>query len=176
MRVEDGEVVLRSRKGLDWTEKFPAIANAAKPFADCIVDGEIVALDHNGAPDFAALQAALSESNTDQLVFFAFDLLFIGREDLRELPLAERKAKLKAMLAKQKKMDAVIRYVDHFETAGDARALQEIGIRARFCYSPARRMPATEAKNTDDLERFHRSEHRERPRRERIQAAGTPRR
>ena len=80
MRVENGGVVLRSRKGLDWTEKFPAIANAAKPFPDCIVDGEIVALDHNGAPDFVALQTALSEGNSDELVFFAFDLLFIGRE------------------------------------------------------------------------------------------------
>jgi hypothetical protein len=74
-----------AEKGLDWTEKFPATANAAKPFPDWIVDGEIVALDHNGAPDFVALQTALSEGNTDGLVFFAFDLLFIGREDLREL-------------------------------------------------------------------------------------------
>jgi cytosine/adenosine deaminase-related metal-dependent hydrolase len=38
----------------------------------------------------------------------------------------------------------------------DIRALQETGIRARFCYGPARRMPPTEAINTDDLERFHR--------------------
>jgi bifunctional non-homologous end joining protein LigD len=120
MRVENGGVLLRSRKGLDWTEKFPAIANAAKPFPDCIVDGEIVALDHNGAPDFVALQTALSEGNTDELVFFAFDLLFIGREDLRELPLAERKAKLKPILADQQKKAQVIRYVEHFETAGDA--------------------------------------------------------
>jgi bifunctional non-homologous end joining protein LigD len=105
---------------LDSTEKFPAIANAAKPFPDCIVDGEIVALDHNGAPDFVALRTALSEGNTDKLVFFAFDLLFIGREDLRELPLAERKAKLKPILADQQKKAQVIRYVEHFETAGDA--------------------------------------------------------
>jgi bifunctional non-homologous end joining protein LigD len=80
MRVEDRSVVLRSRKDLDWTEKFPAIANAAKPFPDCIVDGEIVALDHNGAPDFAALQTALSEGNTDALVFFAFGS--VQQEDL----------------------------------------------------------------------------------------------
>ncbi|MBO0750585.1 MAG: amidohydrolase family protein [Bradyrhizobiaceae bacterium] len=38
----------------------------------------------------------------------------------------------------------------------DIRALQEAGIRARFCYGPARRMPLTEAINTDDVERFHR--------------------
>ena len=53
----------------------------------CIIDGEIVALDHNGAPDFAALQAALSDGKTDDLIFFAFDLLFADGEDLRPLPL-----------------------------------------------------------------------------------------
>jgi bifunctional non-homologous end joining protein LigD len=130
MRVEEGEVTLRTRKGLNWTEEFLAIANAARRFPDCIIDGEIVALDHNGAPDFAALQAALSDGNTDQLVFFAFDLLFVGDKDLgqkdlghldlRELPLAERKARLKAVLASQKKTDPIVRYVEHFETAGDA--------------------------------------------------------
>ena len=46
----------------------------------------------------AALQAALSEDDTDQLVFFVFDALFAGGEDLRGLPLSERKARLKALL------------------------------------------------------------------------------
>ena len=63
-----------------------------------IIDGEVVALDDDGAPDFAALQAALSDGETDELVFFAFDLLFVDGEDLRELPLRERKARLKALL------------------------------------------------------------------------------
>jgi bifunctional non-homologous end joining protein LigD len=44
MRVEDGNVTLKTRKGLNWTEKFSAIARAAKALSDCIVDGEIVAL------------------------------------------------------------------------------------------------------------------------------------
>ena len=67
-----------------------------KRLPDAIIDGEIVALDHNGAPDFAALQAALSDGKTDNLIFFAFDLLFADGEDLRKLPLAERKERLKA--------------------------------------------------------------------------------
>ena len=49
----DGEVTLKTRKGLDWTAKFGAIANAAGALPDCIMDGEIVALDHRGSPDFA---------------------------------------------------------------------------------------------------------------------------
>ena len=41
-----------------------------------MIDGEVVALDAHGAPDFAALQAALSEMKTKDLIFYAFDLLF----------------------------------------------------------------------------------------------------
>ena len=80
MRVEQGKVTLKTRKGLDWTDKFRAIATAAKALPDCILDGEIVALDHQGSPDFAGLQAALSEKATDDLIFYAFDLLFAGRK------------------------------------------------------------------------------------------------
>lgn len=119
LRVAGGKAVLKTRKGLDWTAKFAAIAGEAATLPDAIIDGEVVALDRHGAPDFAALQAALSERKTDDLVFFAFDLLFDGDEDLRPLPLSERKARLEALLARQDGL-AHIRYVEHFETGGDA--------------------------------------------------------
>jgi bifunctional non-homologous end joining protein LigD len=61
LRVAGGEAVMRTRKGLDRTSEFAAIADAGGALDDCIIDREVVALDHNGAPDFAALQAALSE-------------------------------------------------------------------------------------------------------------------
>jgi bifunctional non-homologous end joining protein LigD len=117
LRVENGDAQLRTRKGLNWTAKFAGIAEAASALPDCLLDGEVVALDQHGAPDFAALQAALSDRKSDGLIFFAFDLLFIEGDDLRELPLRDRKARLKALLAKSK---LNLRYVDHFETAGDA--------------------------------------------------------
>jgi len=121
MRIKNGDVSLRTRKGLDWTAKFAAIAKAAAKLPDAIVDGEIVALDHNGHPSFASLQAALSDGKTDDLVFFAFDLLFAGGEDLRRLPLTERKARLEALLdGRAKRDEGVIRYVAHFTTGGDA--------------------------------------------------------
>ena len=63
-------MTLKTRKGLDWTTKYPAIAKAAGKLPDAIIDGEICALDENGAPDFAALQAALSEGRTDLLCLF----------------------------------------------------------------------------------------------------------
>ncbi|MDB5655898.1 MAG: dependent ligase [Tardiphaga sp.] len=122
LRVEDGEVTLKTRKGLDWTHKFQAIAKEATGLPDAIIDGEIVGLDAHGAPDFAALQAALSDEKTDTLIFFAFDLLFADGEDLRKLPLEQRKARLNALLdsARGKRKEGLIRYVDHFETGGDA--------------------------------------------------------
>jgi bifunctional non-homologous end joining protein LigD len=86
MRVQQGHAILRTRTGLDWTKRFPAIARSAADLPDSIIDGEVVVLDQHGAPDFAALQAALADGNADDLIYFAFDLLFAGREDLSDLP------------------------------------------------------------------------------------------
>lgn len=116
LRVADGEAILRTRKGLDWTERFKAIAKAAAHLPDCIIDGEVVALDHNGVSNFSGLQAALSEGHSRALIFFVFDLLFLDGKDLRDLPLTERKLKLKELIPDE----GQIRYVDHLAEPGDA--------------------------------------------------------
>jgi bifunctional non-homologous end joining protein LigD len=121
LRVEDGKATLKTRKGLDWTEKFQAIAGEGNALPDVLIDGEIVALDDSGAPDFSTLQAAISDGKTGKLIFYAFDLLFADGMDLRSLPLGERKEKLKQLLeARSKGKARLIRYVEHFETGGDA--------------------------------------------------------
>jgi bifunctional non-homologous end joining protein LigD len=121
LRIEGGEATLKTRKGLDWTDKFQAIAKEGSALPDMLVDGEIVALDHDGAPDFSTLQAAISDGKTGNLIFYAFDLLFAGGEDLRKVPLGERKEQLKKLLeARPKGKTKLIRYVEHFETGGDA--------------------------------------------------------
>jgi bifunctional non-homologous end joining protein LigD len=121
LRVESGEATLKTRKGLIWTDRFGAIAKEASSLPDALVDGEIVALAPHGAPDFSTLQAALSDGKTDNLIFYAFDLLFANGEDLRRLPLGERKARLKQVLqARAKSKAKLIRYVEHFESGGDA--------------------------------------------------------
>ncbi len=112
VRVQKGQVTIRTRTGLDWTERFKAIAQDAKILPDCLIDGEVVALDERQLPNFAALQTALSEEKSDNLIFFAFDLLFAGREDLRALPLVMRKARLAKMLQTRNK-DFRLRYVAH---------------------------------------------------------------
>jgi bifunctional non-homologous end joining protein LigD len=119
-RVVNGEVSLKTRKGLDWTGKFESIAKEASKLPDVLVDGEIVALDHNGAPDFSSLQAAISDGKTDNLIFFAFDLLFVDGTDIRGLPLGQRKQRLRQLLEARKGNGKSIRYVEHFESGGDA--------------------------------------------------------
>jgi bifunctional non-homologous end joining protein LigD len=117
VRVQNRKVQIRTRTGLDWTKKFAAVAKAAKALPDGIFDGEICALDDDNLPSFPLLQAALSEGESDGLVFFAFDLLIDGKEDLRALPLTTRKTRLKARL-EEADAGETIRYVEHFETSG----------------------------------------------------------
>ncbi|MGB6310003.1 MAG: DNA ligase D [Steroidobacteraceae bacterium] len=112
LQVCAGSSVTRTRTGLDWTGRFSAVAGEAQSLPDCVIDAEIVALDRRGNPSFDALQAALSEDASDKLLLFAFDLLFEGREDLRGLPLADRKARLEQLLG-ARKPDSRLRYVAH---------------------------------------------------------------
>jgi len=118
LRVESGSARVRTRNGLDWTDQFAAIATRAGRLPDCIVDGEVCALDRHEIPSFAALQAALSEKRSERLVFFAFDLLVEGTLDLRGMPLIDRKQRLESLLQRARLGDA-IRYVAHFESTAD---------------------------------------------------------
>ncbi|WP_296174564.1 DNA ligase D [uncultured Brevundimonas sp.] len=114
-----GRATLRTRKGLDWTDRFPELAADAAHWPDGVLDGELCALDDHDMPDFSALQTAISEGATDRLVYFAFDLLFDGSEDLRRLPLSHRKARLQALIDRTPKAAAArLRYVEHFGASG----------------------------------------------------------
>jgi len=117
LRISAGAATLRTRKGLDWSQKFPEIVAAGADLPDGIIDGEVVALDDKGAPSFAALQAALSDRKTAKLVFFVFDQLFDGGEDIRSLPLLARKQRLQKFV---NGAPGPIRYVEHFAGEGDA--------------------------------------------------------
>jgi bifunctional non-homologous end joining protein LigD len=117
LRVEGGKANLFTRTGLDWTDKFGAVAAAAAKLDDCIIDGELCALDAEGHTNFSSLQAAISDGKTDKLVFFVFDLLVEGDEDLRTLPLSERKSRLEALV---KRTPKTIRYVSHLTSSGPA--------------------------------------------------------
>jgi bifunctional non-homologous end joining protein LigD len=119
LHVVGGKARVFTRRGLDWTSDFSAIAHDAEALPDCIIDGEIVALDRRRKPSFTALQAALAEGESQSLVLFAFDLLFEGREDLRARTLGDRKRRLKQLL-RVTDGDERVRYVEHFASRGEA--------------------------------------------------------
>lgn len=100
------EVTVFTRAGLDWTDKFAPLVRhlAALALPPCLIDGEIVALDANGNPDFSTLQAVLKRGHGAQdeataLQFFAFDLLELDGRKLTRLGNLERKEQLAALLA-----------------------------------------------------------------------------
>ncbi|HEY1707420.1 MAG TPA: DNA ligase D [Rhizomicrobium sp.] len=119
MRVQRGKVALITRKRLDWNERFPEITAAGRRFPDCMLDGEIVAIDERGITSFSMLQEALSSGKTGGLVFFVFDLIWAQGRDLRGEPLELRKMLLEEFLAAVNK-DERVRYVEHFRTGGAA--------------------------------------------------------
>ena len=93
------EVRTYTRSGLDWSDKFSSIVEAFRNLnlPSCLIDGEIVALDAEGRPNFSRLQSVL-KSQEGKLAFFAFDLLEMDGKSVRSLPNIERKERLKALL------------------------------------------------------------------------------
>jgi bifunctional non-homologous end joining protein LigD len=111
--LKNGKVELRSRKDLDWTAKFPEVAEALSRLEvdEAVLDGEIVFYKENGLSDFSGLQNALAERKTADLVYMAFDLLFFAGWDLTGVALEERKTALRSFLAADPA--PTIRYSDH---------------------------------------------------------------
>ena len=115
--IAGGRARLMTRSGLDWSHRFPEMVAALGRLPESILDGELVAADEHGTPDFAALKAAIERGGTGRLLFYAFDLIAQGDEDLRGRPLLERKAALKTMLGKAPEN---VVYLEHFERPGGA--------------------------------------------------------
>jgi bifunctional non-homologous end joining protein LigD len=113
-----GAATAWTRRGKDWSDKFRALVKAAAQLpAGCLIDGEAVALNKKGKPDFQLLQSTLKESKGKNLVFYAFDLLVDKGEDIRKLPNIERKQRLAALL---QGAPSTIVYGDHVIGRGEA--------------------------------------------------------
>ncbi|MEE4338319.1 DNA ligase D [Erythrobacter sp.] len=117
------EVRIYTRSGKDWTDKFAPLARAfaGLDLPCALIDGEIVATDDNGNPDFSTLQAVLKRGHGaqgagDALSFHAFDLLGAEGEDFAREPNIERKERLEALL---KRAEPPIHVADHVIGAGE---------------------------------------------------------
>lgn len=99
--IANDEITVFTRRGNDWTKRFKKVAADAYLInaGSAIIDGEIVVPSANGTTDFAVLQNELKGRST-KIVMVAFDLLYLNSFDLRKLPLVERKAHLKKLIAK----------------------------------------------------------------------------
>lgn len=100
-RISDRKVRLVTRNGNDWTDKLKGLAAEVEALGVEAgwLDGEIVVLNDTGVPDFNLLQNAIDNARSKAIVYFLFDVPFLGDTDLRKVPLASRRAVLKQLMA-----------------------------------------------------------------------------
>jgi len=123
-RIDNDAVTFLTREAKDWTERFKALAGAAKelPARQAFLDGEVVALDAKGLNDFQLLQNSLKGNISSNLVYYVFDLLHLDGRDLTTTPLVERKELLRSILPSNRgpKSAPSLRYSDHWIGKGEA--------------------------------------------------------
>jgi bifunctional non-homologous end joining protein LigD len=141
--VRGGEAKLVSRNGNDLTGRFPG---AAKELAkavrspECVVDGEVCALDEQGRPSFSAMQQGKPET---PIVYEIFDLLELDGEPVVDLPLTERRARLEELLDERNRtvrLSAIFDDGEALKTAAEEQQLEGVmAKRAGSRYAEGRR-------------------------------------
>jgi len=124
--IKRGKVRLVSRNGKTQNARFPTVVAALKGFqVNALFDGEIVAVDGKGRPDFQALQNSM-RSGGGRIIYYVFDVLYAAGYDVRALPLRRRRAILANLLP----VSATVRLSEPIEKSGRAyfRAAQKMGL------------------------------------------------
>ena len=112
----DGDGVrLVSRTDRSMNGDYPELVEAlqTEPCDDFVIDGEVVAFDGRGITSFSRLQRRHRERVA--IFYYVFDVLRLGREDVRELPLRERKAMLRRAL----RFEGHVRFSPHRNEHGE---------------------------------------------------------
>src|SRR5712671_4168726 len=114
LHLANDDIKIFTRSGNDWTNRFKKIAGDAYLInaGSVIIDGEVVVPAADGSTDFSVLQNEL-KGKSRKIVLVAFDLLYLNGYDLRKLPLVERKAHLKKLIA-----DTDVQFSENFEVDG----------------------------------------------------------
>jgi len=99
VRKQGGRVRLFTRRGYEWTDRYPRISAAVAGLeaASATIDGEAVCCDHTGVAVFDRLHSRVHDA---EAFLYAFDLLELDGEDWRPQPLESRKARLEKLVAK----------------------------------------------------------------------------
>ncbi|MDP9237212.1 MAG: non-homologous end-joining DNA ligase [Chloroflexota bacterium] len=146
--VRDGKVELRSRRGNPMTVQYPEVVRTleTQDVETAVFDGEIVAINEHGAPDFQELQPRINLSKPAEVeraaaevpaYCYVFDLLYVNGYDLRQVPLAERKTLLRRTL----KIGDHIKYVEH--VSEDGEDLHDASVKLGFEGTVAKRANST---------------------------------
>ena len=100
--LDRGSIRAFTRNGHDWSDRYPGIVASAARLGcrSAILDGEVIVQNTRGASDFEGLQHALKH-RPHSLIFYAFDLLHLDGNDLRALPLVDRRAELKKLIGEE---------------------------------------------------------------------------
>ena len=100
-RIDHGDVQLFTRAGNNWTSKWPALTEMAKalPVEQAWLDGELVAIANDGSIRFQALQNSIQNKGDVHIAYYVFDLVYLNGFDLMHVPLIQRKAALKELIA-----------------------------------------------------------------------------
>ncbi|MDF2561973.1 MAG: ATP-dependent ligase [Microbacterium sp.] len=130
----DGRMLLHARRGTDITARYPELTADGAPFlpvADAVVDGEIVAFDHQGRPSFSLLQNRMHLTRPREIerevirtpiVYMLFDLLRLDGHDLTGMPLRERRTLLEDVIAD---LDAPVQLPPVFDDVDAALSASE---------------------------------------------------
>ena len=99
-RIDGGQVQLFTKNGFDWADRMPLLAKDLRRLAvhSAWLDGEVVIQEDDGRPAFQALQSAFATRATDDLVYVAFDLMYLNGADLRGEAVELRRQVLEALL------------------------------------------------------------------------------
>lgn len=116
LRKDGDRVRLFTRRGFDWTDRYPAVVAGARRLkaGTLTIDGELVCANDAGLADFAKLHSRCFD---DEAFLYAFDLMELDGEDLKPLPLIERKARLAKLL---RRAPAGVHLVEHHDADGPA--------------------------------------------------------
>jgi bifunctional non-homologous end joining protein LigD len=130
--VRGGEARLVSRNGNDLTQRFPDVAKALARAArspECVVDGEVCALDERGRPSFSAMQQGKAGT---PIVYEVFDALEVDGVPILDLGLVERRGRLEALLDERQKTVRISSFFDDGKALYDAAVEQELeGVMAK---------------------------------------------
>src|SRR5439155_18811757 len=115
-RRDGAGVRLLTRRGIDWTTRYPAITAAIAALAcrSCLIDGEVVICGEDGIPVFDRLRYGRQPQS--EAALFAFDLLELGGKDLRRTQLEERKGVLAKLV---RKASWAVQLNEHIAERGD---------------------------------------------------------